>query len=76
MKPTKELIDAIFRDKVLWARQMSPEQKFLAGPELFEMACRITKAGIRRDNPDADEQRVDEIMLQRLALGRRLRESR
>jgi hypothetical protein len=76
MKPTKELIDAIFCDKVRWVRQMSPDQKFLASPELFEMACRIMKDGIRNQLPDADEQRVQEVMLQRFALGRRLRERR
>ena len=76
MQPNQELIDAIFRDKVLWARRMSLDQKFIAGPELFAMACRITKDGIRNQHPGADEQRVQEIMLQRLALGRRLRETR
>jgi hypothetical protein len=76
VQPTQELIDAIFRDKVLSARKMSLDQKFIAGPELFAMACRIMKDGIRNQHPDADEQRVHEIMLERLALGRRLREPR
>ena len=76
MQPRLELIDAIFKDKVLQARNMTLDRKFIAGPELFAMACRITKAGIRHQHPDADEQRVHEILLQRLALGRRLREMR
>jgi hypothetical protein len=74
MKPTLELIDAIFRDKVLRARQMSLERKFIAGPELFALACRIMKDGIRHQFPDADEQRIREMMKERLVLGRKLRE--
>ena len=45
MEPTRELIDEIYRERVLRARAMSPEEKFLAGPRLFEMACRITMDG-------------------------------
>ncbi len=48
MEPTQELIDALFRDKVLAARQMSPDDKLLAGPRLFARSCRIMKDGIRR----------------------------
>ena len=41
---------------------MTPGQKFLAGAELFDYACEITKAGIRMQHPDwNDEQVVDEI---------------
>ena len=72
MEPTQELIDALFRDKVLAARQMSPDHKFLAGPRLFARSCRIMKDGIRAEHPDADEARVDQILRERLALLRRL----
>jgi len=76
LQPTKEVIDAIFREKVRWARRMSLEEKFLAGPELFAMACQVTRAGIRHQHPDADEDQVHKILRERLALGRRLREAR
>jgi hypothetical protein len=51
---------------------MKPEEKLLAGPQLFDFACRIAMDGIRHQFPDADEQRVREILAQRVALGRRL----
>ena len=73
MEPTKELIDAIYRERVLRARRTPPEEKILAGPRLFDYACRITKDGIRSQHPDASEQEVEQILLQRLALRRRLR---
>jgi hypothetical protein len=76
MGPTTGLIDEIYREKVLRARRTPPEEKFLDGPRLFEMACEFTKSGIRAQHPDADEFEVLEILRQRLALRRRLEESR
>lgn len=72
MKPTRQLGDQLYREEVLAARRMKPEEKLLAGPQLFDFACRIAMDGIRHQFPDADEQRVREILAQRVALGRRL----
>ena len=57
MEPTRELIDDIYRERVLRARAMSPEEKFLAGPRLFEMACRITMDGIGVSTPTRTRRR-------------------
>ncbi len=70
--PNQELIEALFRDKVRAARQMSEEDKLLAGPRLFDYACRVAMDGIRDEYPEADEERVREILRERLALARRL----
>jgi hypothetical protein len=56
-----QLARAIRRERIERARRMSPESKFRAGAELFDYACEITKAGIRFENPGADE---DEVMRQ------------
>lgn len=72
MLPTRQLIDDVFRDKVEAARRMRPEDKLFAGEELFEYACEITRAGIRRQHPEADEARVAELLRARLALRARL----
>ena len=76
MQPTKELIDAIFRERVEKARRMSPADKLLAGPRLFDQVCRRMAAGIRSQFPEADESRVQEILRERLALARRLENRR
>ena len=76
MQPTKELIDEIYRDRVQRARQMSPEDKFLAGARLFDRSCRIMADGIRDQFPGAGERRVQEILRERLAIARRLEEHR
>ncbi|MEW6250212.1 MAG: hypothetical protein AB1716_06175 [Planctomycetota bacterium] len=76
MEPTPELIDALCLAKVRSARGMPPEEKFLAGAQLFDYACEIARAGIRAQHPDANEEQVEELLGQRLALGRRLEEQR
>ena len=74
MQPTKELIDELYRERVLRARAMSPQDKLLAGPRLFDFACRVTADGIRARFPEADEEEVQKILRERLALARRLEE--
>jgi len=75
MEPTRELIDAMFRDRVRRGREMSAEEKLLAGARLFELTTKIMADGIRNEFPEADDSRVQEILLQRLALARRLEQS-
>lgn len=72
---TQRLIDELYREELIEARAMSPEQKVLAGQQLFEAACRMTLAGIRNQNPGASEKECLEILRQRLTLQRRLEES-
>lgn len=76
MKPTKEVIDRIYRDRVLRARQTPPEEKLLDGARLFDMSCRVMMDGIRHEHPDADEQKVKEILIERVRLLRRLEDAR
>ena len=73
MGPTQELVDSIYWERVLRARRTPLETKLLLGPELFEEACRRVADGIRNEYPDADEQRVQEILQARLDLLERLR---
>ena len=72
MKPTQELIDQIFREKVLEARSTSPAQKLLDGPRLFDMACRIMADGIRNQFPNATEEEIDRELDRRLRIQRML----
>ena len=74
--PTPALLEALYREDVLQARTLSPEEKFLAGEELFEYACRITLAGIQNQFPDADESECMRILEERLALRERLDSTR
>ena len=72
MQPTQELIDAIYREKVLRARRMNPIEKLLDGPRLFADVCERMKAGLRAENPGVPEPRIDELLLDRLDRLRKL----
>ena len=72
----RELSHAIYWDRIRRARAASFEEKFLAGPQLFDYACRITCAGIRMQNPGASDEDVERILKERLELQRRLEKAR
>ena len=75
MAPTQELIDALFRSKVLRARAMSPEERVGAGATLFEEMCERMAAGLRRENPTADDATIQGLLRLRLDRLRRLRDA-
>lgn len=62
MEPTAALVVQIFADRVARARAMSPEDKFLEGPRLFDSATRVMAAGIRDRYPDLDEEGVQQML--------------
>ena len=64
MQPTQELVDSIYREKVLRARRRRLEDKLLGGAELFAEVCERMACGIRAQFPDADEERVRAIRRQ------------
>jgi hypothetical protein len=59
MEPTQEQIDAIYRERVLQARRMSAEEKFLAGPRLFDRECQIMRDEIRATRRHRSRSRGD-----------------
>ena len=69
---TQRLIDELYREELREARAMSPEEKLLAGEELFLYACSITIGGIQNQFPEADEAERRRILEGRLELQRRL----
>lgn len=75
MQPTKELIDQLYRERVLRARRMPMDLKFALGAQLFEQSCRLMVEGIRNQFPDANESQVQEIFRTRLRRLRQLRDS-
>jgi hypothetical protein len=70
----KALQNEIFWSKVQRAREQSPWEKFLDGARLFDMASRVTVAGIRSQFPSYTAKQVHEEFLRRLEIGRRLSE--
>jgi len=72
VKPTRELVDELFREKVHRARRMSIEERVRAAGDLFDEVCDRMRDGIRWQFPDADEARVEAILRERLEIARRL----
>lgn len=62
MEPSAALVAQIFAEKVARARAMSPEDKFLEGPRLFDSATRVMAEGIRDRYPDLDEEGVQRMV--------------
>lgn len=76
MEPDQELVDAIYREKVLRARATPPATKALEGPRLFDWACRVTMAGIRHQHPHADERQVQALLRERVAMREQMEQRR
>lgn len=62
------LADALYREEILRARAMSPEEKLLEGPRLFDRACRVMCDGIRHQYPNLDDAAVQAMLRARLDL--------
>lgn len=75
MEPTQDLIDDLYRERILRARAASPEEKLLDGPRLFDRVCAIMKDGIRMQFPNSSDEEVQRILLQRLAIAEWLEEN-
>ena len=72
MEPTREFIDQLYRERVQDARAQSVGDRLLAGIELFAMVCEFSRAGIRMQHPGVDEEQVERLLAERLAIARKL----
>lgn len=52
------LADALYREEVIRAKAMQPEDKLFEGPRLFDRACRLMADGVRHRHPELDERAV------------------
>jgi hypothetical protein len=68
----QRLAEELYRERVAEARAMPPEEKLLAGEELFDYACSITLAGIRDQHPGLSDEECLRILDERLALRERM----
>lgn len=68
MEPTPELIEQLRRDKIEAAKRMTPEQKLLAGGDLFDLACAAALAGIRMRHPAIGDEEAQRLLRERLRL--------
>jgi hypothetical protein len=69
------LADALYWEHVERARRLTPEQRLMAGPELFDYACTVTLSALREQMPGAGEAELLEALRRRLAVKRKLEEA-
>ena len=53
-------------------RQMTGEERLAIALKLHELACEVTRAGIRAQFPGADELEIERLLRERIALSHRL----
>ena len=71
---TPDLADAIFREKVLRARQQTPSEKWALCFELHELAIATMRAGIAAQHPELDAAGIAAELDRRLRLRRQIEE--
>jgi hypothetical protein len=64
------LADSLYWERVERARRLTPEQRLVAGPELFDYACTITLSALREQMPGACEAELLKALRRRLAVKR------
>ena len=75
MEPaTANLDDALFREKVLRARQQTPSEKWGICFELHELAIATMQAGIAAQHPDLDDAGIAAELDRRLRIRRQIEE--
>jgi hypothetical protein len=72
VKPTKELADAIYREKVMRSRGMTVERRIEVGAELSDVGREMMGEAIRREFLEASVEDVRREMRRRIALSRKL----
>jgi hypothetical protein len=66
MDPTPELAKKLEQDKREAAAAMTFGERLLAGVVMFDINMAMMRAGIRLQNPDADEQTIERLVSERL----------
>lgn len=64
------LADAIYRERVLRARQMTGEERMMEGVRLFEAEQEAVRAGVSESMPDASEAELTEAVRRHFHLAR------
>jgi hypothetical protein len=72
MSESQQSIDQRYREEVLRARSMTPEEKFLAGEALFKIECERALAEIKAQNPEFSEEDCRRELRRRLELQKRM----
>jgi len=71
MEPIAEIAAQLDADRREAAEQMTFGQRLLAGAAMFDIAVMMMRTGVRLQHPDADEENVERLVVERLRNARR-----
>lgn len=74
--PDKAFLDEIYRRKILHSRKLTPEQRITCALELSDSVARIIRDGVRNQFPNACEDEVQRLFIERVRRVKRLDEQR
>lgn len=74
--PDKAFLDEIYRRKILHSRKLTPEQRITGALELSDTVARIIREGVRDQFPEASEEEVQRLFIERVRRVKRLHERR
>lgn len=67
MNPTLQpLADALYRERVLRARRVPPEERLLDGIRLYDQAVERMRMGVKLQHPTATEEEVERLLVKRI----------
>ncbi|NNJ24137.1 hypothetical protein [Alienimonas chondri] len=64
----------LFKADILAARRTPPEQRVMDGLRLFEMASKMSRAGLKSRHPSADDAEIERLFAAQLERQRRIEE--
>jgi hypothetical protein len=70
LESIRETPNAVYRDRFPRGLRTPIEEKFLAGPRLYELGREITETCIRNLHPEADEETIQAMIRRRAELDR------
>jgi len=53
-------------------RSMTPEERLNLALRLYELACEVSRCGIRHQHPGATAEEVENLLRERIALGNQI----
>jgi len=71
MESIEEMAAKLDADRREAAEMMTFGQRLLAGPAMFDLGVAMMRAGIRLQSPEADDQTIERMVLDRLRNARR-----
>ena len=74
MNPHQPFIDQLYREEILRARKLTPQQRLRAIFEVTKFALRMMRGSLRHHHPEADDAEILRLARERIAKVRRLNE--